>query len=115
MQLAAGLRRDPQKGFSAPPCPLATIGGRVLSAEFIGQTCVPYKRMGKHFDLIISNNTSADVLRPIFPNSVLFLYSGNIHGRQLTSKLLTIQHVELPSVVWCVVTTNTSKLPQRAV
>jgi len=31
-----------------------------LSAEFIGQTSVPYKRIGKHFDLINSNNTSFD-------------------------------------------------------
>ena len=43
-----------------------------LSAEFIGQTSVPYKRIGKHFDLINSNNTSSDALRPIFPN---MLYS----------------------------------------
>jgi len=42
-----------------------------LSAEFIGQTSVPYKRMGKHFDLINSNNTSSDALRPIFPNNML--------------------------------------------
>ena len=28
-----------------------------LSAEFIGQTSVPYKRIGKHFDLINANNT----------------------------------------------------------
>ena len=30
------------------------------SAEFIGQTSVPYKRIGMHFDLINSNNTSSD-------------------------------------------------------
>jgi len=34
------------------------------------KTSVPYNRIGKHFDLIrpISNNTSSDALRPIFPN-----------------------------------------------
>jgi len=42
-----------------------------LSAEFIGQTSVPYKRIGLHFDLINSNNTSSDALRPIFPNMLL--------------------------------------------
>jgi len=42
-----------------------------LSAEFIGQISVPYKRIGKHFDLINSNNTSSDALRPIFPNMLL--------------------------------------------
>ena len=44
-----------------------------LSAEFIGQTSVglPYKRIGKHFDFINSNNTSSDALRPIFPNMLL--------------------------------------------
>ena len=42
-----------------------------LSAEFIGQISVPYKRIGKHFNLINSNNTSSDVLRPIFPNMLL--------------------------------------------
>jgi len=30
-----------------------------LSAEFIRQTSVSYKRIGKHFDLINSNNTSS--------------------------------------------------------
>jgi len=30
-----------------------------------------YKRVGKHFDLINSNNTSSDSLRPIFPNMLL--------------------------------------------
>jgi len=42
-----------------------------LYAEFIGQTSVPYKRIGKHFDLINSNNTSSDALRRIFPNMLL--------------------------------------------
>jgi len=42
-----------------------------LSAEFIGQTSVPYKRIGKHFDLINSINTSSDALRPIFQNMLL--------------------------------------------
>ena len=42
-----------------------------LSAEFIGQTSVPYKRIGMYFDLINSNNTSSDALRPIFPNMLL--------------------------------------------
>jgi len=42
-----------------------------LSDEFIGQTSVPYKRIGKHFDLINSNNTSSGALRPIFPNMLL--------------------------------------------
>jgi len=36
-----------------------------LSAEFIVQTSVAYKRIGKHFDVINSNNTSSDALRPI--------------------------------------------------
>jgi len=31
-----------------------------VSAEFIGQTSVPYKRIGKHLDLINSNNTPAN-------------------------------------------------------
>jgi len=42
-----------------------------LPAEFMGQTFVLYKRIGNHFDLINSNNTSSDVLRPIFPNMLL--------------------------------------------
>jgi len=42
-----------------------------LSAEYIGQTSVPYKRIGMQFDLINSNNTSSDALRPIFPNMLL--------------------------------------------
>ena len=33
-----------------------------LSAEFVGQTSEPYKRIGKHFDLINSNITSSDVI-----------------------------------------------------
>jgi len=42
-----------------------------LPAEFMGQTFVLYKRIGNHFDLINSNNTSSDVLWPIFPNMLL--------------------------------------------
>jgi len=44
---------------------------KCLSAEFIGQTSVPYKRIGKHFDLINSNNIFSGALRPIFPNMLL--------------------------------------------
>ena len=36
-----------------------------------GQTSVPYKRIGKHFDLINSNNPSSDAFRSIFPNMLL--------------------------------------------
>ena len=32
---------------------------KCLSAEFIGQASVPYKRIGKHFYLVNSNNTSS--------------------------------------------------------
>jgi len=39
-----------------------------VCAEFVGQTSLPYKRIGKYFDLIDSNNTSSDELRPVFPN-----------------------------------------------
>ena len=30
-----------------------------VSAEFVGQTSVSYKRIGKHFDLIYSKNASS--------------------------------------------------------
>jgi len=58
------------KSFDIAPNILYTIlfivnCNECSSAEFIGQTHVPYKRIGKHFDLINSNNTSSDALRPI--------------------------------------------------
>ena len=50
------------KSFDMAPDILYTIlfivnCNEYLSAEFIGQTFVKYNRIGKHFDLINSNNT----------------------------------------------------------
>ena len=48
------------KSFDIAPNILYTIlfivnCNECLSAEFIGQTSVPYERIGEHFDLINSN------------------------------------------------------------
>jgi len=64
------------KSFDIAPNILYTIlfivdYNECLSAEFIGQTSVPYKRIGKHFNLINSNNISSDAPWPIFPNILL--------------------------------------------
>jgi len=42
-----------------------------LSAEVVGHASVPWKRTGKHFDLINAKRTSSEALRPIFPKMLL--------------------------------------------
>jgi len=44
--------------FYTRPILLIVNCNECLSAEFVGQTPVPYKRIGKHFDLINRNSIS---------------------------------------------------------
>ena len=63
--------------------------------------CTIYKRIGKHFDLINSNDTSSDALRPIFPNmllkdfkkSALFFANGHLNLVKLSKYTCTPRYL----------------------